>query len=71
MPFQMMNMPVVASQYWNIVYGAAQGQASLDTEGLQTMRALANNMAWLLKATGGEPAPGREDEPWKGMNFIR
>jgi hypothetical protein len=35
------------------------------------MRALANNMAWLLKATGGEPAPGREDEPWKGMNFIR
>jgi multimeric flavodoxin WrbA len=71
MPFQMMNMPVVASQYWNIVYGAAQGQVSLDTEGLQTMRALANNMAWLLKATGGEPAPGREDEPWKGMNFIR
>ena len=71
MPFQMMNMPVVASQYWNIIYGAAQGQASLDTEGLQTMRALANNMAWLLKATGGKPAPGREDEPWKGMNFIR
>ena len=71
MPFQMMNMPVVASQYWNIVYGAAQGQASLDTEGLQTMRTLANNMAWLLKATGGEPAPGRADEPWKGMNFIR
>ena len=71
MPFQMMNMPVVASQYWNIVYGAAPGQASLDTEGLQTMRTLANNMAWLLKATGGKPAPGREDEPWKGMNFIR
>ena len=71
MPFQMMNMPVVGSQYWNILYGAAPGQASLDTEGLQTMRALANNMAWLLKATGGKPAPGRADEPWKGMNFIR
>ena len=71
MPFQMMNMPVVASQYWNIVYGAAPGQASLDTEGLQTMRALANNMAWLLKATEGKRAPGRADEPWRGMNFIR
>ena len=71
MPFQMMNMPVVTSQYWNIVYGASQGQAALDTEGLQTMRARGNNMAWLLKATGGEPAPGRADEPWNGMNFIR
>jgi len=71
MPFQMMNMPVVGSQYWNILYGAAPGQASMDTEGLQTMRALANNMAWLLKATGGKPAPGRADEPWRGMNFIR
>lgn len=71
MPFQMMNMPIVTSQYWNIVYGAAPGQASLDTEGLQTMRTLANNMAWLLKATGGKPAPGRTDEPWMGMNFIR
>ena len=71
MPFQMMNMPVVGSQYWNILYGAAPGQASMDTEGLQTMRALANNMAWLLKATNGKPAPGRADEPWRGMNFIR
>jgi hypothetical protein len=61
----------VGSQYWNILYGAAPGQASLDTEGLQTMRALANNMSWLLKATGGKPAPGRADEPWRGMNFIR
>lgn len=71
MPFQMMNMPVVASQYWNIVYGREPGQASLDTEGLQTMRALANNLAWLLKATGGKPAPGRRDEPWEPMHFIR
>ena len=71
MPFQMMNMPVVTSQYWNIVYGLSPGQASLDTEGMQTMRALANNMAWLLKATGGKPAPGRGDEPGTGMNFIR
>lgn len=71
MPFQMMNMPVVTSQYWNIVYGREQGQAFLDTEGLQTMRALANNMAWLLKATEGKPAPGRGDEPWEPLHFIR
>ena len=72
MPFQMMNMPVVTSQYWNIVYGRAPGQAALDAEGLQTMRTLANNMAWLLKATGGKPAPGRDEgDPWTPTHFIR
>lgn len=70
MPFQMMNMPVVTSQYWNIVYGMAPGDAGLDAEGLQTMRTLANNMAALLKATGGKPMPGC-DEPRQGTNFIR
>ena len=70
MPFQMMYMPVVTSQYWNIVYGREPGQAALDKEGLQTMRTLANNMASLLKATGGKPMPG-SDEPWEGMHFIR
>ena len=70
MPFQMMNMPVVTSQYWNIVYGREPGQAALDTEGLQTMRTLANNMPALLKATGGKPLPPRE-EPWEPMHFIR
>ena len=71
MPFQMMNMPVVTSQYWNIVYGREPGQAALDTEGLQTMRTLANNMAWMLKSTNGKPAPGRLDEEWAPMHFIR
>lgn len=71
LPFQMMNMPVIGSQYWNIVYGREPGQAALDQEGLQTMRALARNIAWLLKATGGMPAPGRGDEPWAPMHFIR
>ena len=72
MPFQMMNMPVVTSQYWNIVYGRAAGDAALDTEGLQTMRTLARNMAWLLKCTEGKRAPGRPvEEPWEPMHFIR
>ncbi len=72
MPFQMMNMPVVTSQYWNIVYGQAEGEASLDAEGMQTMRTLARNMAWLLRCTDGKPAPGRPvGEPWAMTNFIR
>lgn len=72
MPFQMCNMPIVTSQYWNIVYGRDKGEAALDTEGMQTMRTLANNMAWMLKkihgiGTGDKP----EREPWTPMNFIR
>ncbi|MBR1808184.1 MAG: flavodoxin family protein [Paludibacteraceae bacterium] len=69
MPFMMMNMPVVTSQYWNIVYGREEGQAALDSEGMQTMRTLALNMARLLKATRGIPQP--EYEPWQPMHFIR
>lgn len=72
MPFQMMNMPVVSSQYWNIVYGQSEGQAKLDTEGMQTMRTMADNMAWLLKKihTDGQPNyPEREPTQW--MNFVR
>lgn len=70
-PFLMMNMPVIGSQYWNIVYGREPGQAALDTEGIQTVRTLAKNLAWILKATEGNPAPGRGDEPWEPMHFIR
>ena len=72
MPFQMMNMPVVTSQYWNIVYGQTEGQAALDTEGMQTMRTMADNMAWLLKkihANGQPDYPEREATQW--MNFVR
>ena len=72
MPFQMINMPVVTSQYWNIVYGRTPGEAAMDKEGMQTMQTLARNMAWLLKSTNGEKAPGRPtDEPWDAMHFIR
>ena len=72
MIFEMMNMPVVTSQYWNIAYGLAPGEVIQDTEGMQTMRVLADNMAWLLKkihANGNPDYPEREE--WQGMNFIR
>ena len=72
MMFEMMNMPVVTSQYWNIVYGMNKGEAKLDTEGMQTMRTLANNLAWLLEKihADGPSAPEREERPAM-MNFIR
>ena len=57
MPFQMLNMPIVTSQYWNIVYGRDAGEAALDAEGMQTMRSLAKNMSALLHATEGQPRP--------------
>ena len=69
MPFQIMNMPIVTSQYWNIVYGRDAGEAALDREGLQTMRSLARNMAAALKALATQPKP--EYETRQAMNFIR
>ncbi len=47
--FMIKNMPVVSSQYWNMVFGSNGEQAEQDGEGMQTMRTLANNMAWLIK----------------------
>ncbi|GAE85788.1 flavodoxin family protein [Bacteroides reticulotermitis] len=69
--FTITNMPVVSSQYWNIVHGLLPGEAAGDAEGLQTMRTLGNNMAWLLKSikVGAQPIP--ESEPRVATNFIR
>ena len=69
MAFEMMNMPVVTSQYWNIAYGREPGQAALDVEGMQTMRTMARNMACLLKALQGQAKPDHESVT--PMNFIR
>lgn len=56
-------MPVVSSQYWNSVHGRLPGEAAQDAEGLQTMRTLGRNMAWMLKSLkgGGQPMPEREE----------
>ena len=72
MLLEMNNMPLVTSQYWNIVFGREQGQAALDTEGMQTMRTMARNMAWLLKKIHQDGKPAYpEAEPWQPMHFIR
>ena len=52
--FTILNMPVVSSQYWNSVHGMRPGEATEDAEGLQTMRMLGRNMAWLLKGVKRE-----------------
>ena len=72
MAFQMMNMPQATSQYWNIAYGAAPGETAQDSEGLQTMRTLARNMAWMLKSLRAEGSlPHPEKEAQQRTNFIR
>ncbi len=65
-------MPIVASQYWNSVHGAAPGEASKDAEGLQTMRTLARNMAFLIKSInmGKERYGLPEKEAPVKTNFI-
>lgn len=47
--FGISEMPITGSTYWNISYGAAPGENAQDLEGMQTMRNLAKNMAWMLK----------------------
>lgn len=71
--FTISNMPVVSSQYWNSLHGREVGEAKEDLEGLQTMRTLARNMAFLIKAINdakdkyGLP----EKEKHVMTNFIR
>ena len=43
-------MPIASSQYWNMVYGSTPEEVRKDLEGLQTMRTLGRNMAFLMKA---------------------
>ena len=71
--FTISGMPVASSQYWNSVHGTLPGEAAQDAEGLQTMRALARNMAFLMKsiALGKEKYGLPEKEPRQATNFIR
>jgi multimeric flavodoxin WrbA len=62
-------MPVVSSQYWNSVHGWEKGEAEQDAEGLQTMRTLARNMAWMMRTLASEHHPEGE-KPKVRTNFI-
>ena len=65
--FTISNMPVAPSQYWNSLHGAAPGEAAADAEGLQIMRTLADNLAWMIDALPAPPAR----QPKTFTNFIR
>jgi len=71
--FTISGMPVASGQYWNGIHGAAPGQASEDAEGLQQMRTLARNMAFLMKsiALGKEAYGLPEREEGIYTNFVR
>jgi len=59
--FTIAQMPVVSSQYWNAVHGFKPDDVRRDLEGLQIMRTLGSNMAWLLKSIkAGDPPPEAE-----------
>lgn len=72
--FSISNMPIVTSQYWNQIHGNTPEEALQDAEGLQTMRTLGENMAWLIKCiqagrAAGVPEPVYEKK--QSTNFIR
>lgn len=72
--FTISQMPIVSSQYWNMVHGNTPEEVKQDLEGLQTLRTLGRNMAWLLRCieagrAAGVPEP--EQEPKLRTNFIR
>lgn len=71
--FTISRMPVVSSQYWNSIHGFTAEDARKDLEGLQTMRTLADNMAWLLKCIEAGRKAGivlPEPEPRVATHFI-
>lgn len=72
--FTISNMPIVSSQYWNMVHGNTPDEVRQDLEGMQTMRTLGRNMAWLLKCINAGKKAGielPEKEQRVATNFIR
>ncbi|MBR5192608.1 MAG: flavodoxin family protein [Clostridia bacterium] len=72
--FLISNMPIVSSCYWNMVHGSNAEDTKKDEEGLQTMRTLGKNMAWLIKSIkvakdNGVKTPQLEDKI--KTNFIK
>jgi hypothetical protein len=66
-------MLLATSNYWNVIHGTRPGEVVKDLEGVQIMRVLGKNMAWLLKLieSGKSTVTAPEREPKTYMNFIR
>ena len=72
--FSISNMPIVSSQYWNQVHGFTPEDVMKDEEGLQTMRTLGENMAWLLKCISAGKKAGIKEPQYEETimtNFIK
>lgn len=72
--FGISQMPIISSTYWNLAHGRTPGEVQEDAEGMQTMRNLGKNMAWILKCleagkNSGISLPQTEREAF--TNFIR
>lgn len=70
--FGLMQMPIITSQYWNMVHGTNPDEVRMDLEGMQTMRTLGNNMAYFLKCMekGKKEVPVPQREIAEYTNFI-
>ncbi|MCL2234386.1 MAG: flavodoxin family protein [Firmicutes bacterium] len=69
--FLISQMPIVSANYWNAVHGSCPEDVQKDIEGLQTMRTIGRNMAWLLKTIDKAKIPFPEGEKKIYTNFIR
>ena len=72
--FGLLQMPIITSQYWNMVHGAKPEEVKQDLEGMQIMRTLGRNMAFFLKCKEAGIKAGvklLEVEPTVFTNFIR
>lgn len=72
--FGISQMPTTGSTYWNVAHGSNGEDAKKDEEGMQTMRNVAHNMAWMLKCFAAGKENGVElpkTERGSRTNFIR
>lgn len=69
--FEINSMPVITSQYWNLAFGAAEGEVENDAEGMQTMRTLGRNLAKIIISRNTGQSLDVEKEPFVRTNFIR
>lgn len=67
--FTISQMPIVSSTYWNSVHGSTPEQVRADLEGMQTMRTLGQNMAWMLKCMESQPLPETDAKVY--TNFYK
>lgn len=68
--FTINQMPVVASKYWNEIHGSDPSQTVRDLEGLQNLRVLGRNLAWLVRSIAAAGIPKPEAERPVKTNFI-